>query len=82
MLSRTRNTVVILIKNLAAIMLFVAFLVLGCSLPLFAQNPPHITGTSKNLDDQKVVLTPEEQAWLRAHPEIQLGYLVADRPRR
>ncbi len=59
-------------------MLFVAFLVLGCSLPLFAQNPPHITGTSENLDDQKVVLTPEEQAWLQAHPEIQLGYLVAE----
>ncbi len=46
----------------------------------FAQAEPDQPTTSNNQEDRRVVLTPEEQAWLKAHPDIQLAYTDAFEP--
>ncbi len=63
-----------MLKRLAIIILSAFFLILGCALPLFAQNPSPQTDLSSSQTKQQIILTPEEQAWLLAHPDIQLGY--------
>ncbi|MFT5731331.1 MAG: ABC-type amino acid transport substrate-binding protein, partial [Desulforhopalus sp.] len=61
-------------KNLATIILTTVFLILGCALPLFAQNPLPKTDALSGQPNQQIILTPGEQAWLLAHPDIQIGY--------
>ena len=70
-----------IVKQFAVLLVF-----LTCSLfsfpsnPVFAQAGPESSVTLPNLEDSRVVLTPEEQAWLSAHPNIVLGYTDAFEP--
>ncbi|MFT5699064.1 MAG: PAS domain S-box-containing protein [Desulforhopalus sp.] len=67
-------------KNLASIILTTVFLILGCALPLFAQNPLPKIDASFGQPNQQIILTPGEQAWLAAHPNIRLGYIDSAEP--
>ena len=60
-------------KNLATIILTTVFLILGYTLPLFAQNPLPKTDASSGQPNQQIILTPEEQAWLADNPRITIG---------
>ena len=46
--------------------------------PAFAQIGSESSVTLHNPEDNRVVLTPEEQTWLKAHPNIVLAYLDAE----
>ena len=46
----------------------------------FAQEGPKSSLTLPNLEDSRVIPTPEEQNWLNAHPNIVLGYTDAFEP--
>ena len=46
----------------------------------FAQTKSEPSLLSHNQEDSRVVLTPEEQDWLAAHPNIVLGYTDAFEP--
>lgn len=60
--------------TLTRIVLCTALLVLGCGLPLLAQNLHPQPEPTTNQHTQKVLLTPEELAWLEANPEITIAY--------
>ena len=48
--------------------------------PAFAQAGSESSVTLPNLEESRVVLSPEEQAWLSAHPNIVLGYADSQEP--
>jgi ABC-type amino acid transport substrate-binding protein/signal transduction histidine kinase len=46
----------------------------------FSQTKPDSSATLHSPEDNLVVFTPEEQAWLEAHPNIRLGYIDSAEP--
>ncbi|MDX2480813.1 MAG: hypothetical protein QNK24_10815, partial [Desulfuromusa sp.] len=61
-------------KNLVKILVISGFIIFACSMPLFAQNPPAQKSLATGQFKQKILLTPEEQNWLKTHPDIQFGF--------